>query len=220
LPGRIGILLSGIGFEKGTQVLELPFIYREIERGGALPVCVVPREVVPTVGRGRLVSRRNLFEECAPIARGELIPVEKIDPKKLNALIIPGGKGTITVLSDISDSGADARLVRSVQDLIVGMFVRKKPIGTLGYGGALVMVALKRSIEEPIITLGEDTALTASLSSLGLAPVNVGPQEVIFDPENRLFSAAGIAPRSSIVKGSDGVCRLTEAVVEYREKRR
>jgi enhancing lycopene biosynthesis protein 2 len=99
------------------------------------------------------------------------------------------------------------------------MQLRSKPIGTLGYGGALLMIALKRSAEEPILTLGEDAALTAALSFLGVAPVNVGPQEVIFDPVNRIFSAAGISLNGSIAKGADGVEKLTEAVVQFKEKK-
>lgn len=219
MPGRIGILFSGIGFDKGTQALEIPFIYREIERVGYSIVCLVPREVAPIVGRGKITHRRDLFEECAPFFRGEAIAVEDADPKKINALIIPGGKGPITVLSDIAELGAEAHIVRPVQDLIVGMHVRGKPIGSLGYGGALLMLSLKRSAEEPIVTIGEDSVLLSSLSSLGIAPVNVGPQDVIFDQENKLFSAAGIGQFTSIVKGADSVERLTKAVLEFKEKK-
>ena len=219
MPGKVGILLSGLGYDNGTQVLEVPFIYREIEKNGGAVVCLIPREMAPSAGRGRVIARRNLVEECAPIVRGEVVAVENVDPKRFSGLIIPGGRGAITVLSDIAEAGSDARVLRSVQDFIIGMHVRKKPIGTFGYGGALVAIALKRAADEPIITLGEDAALTASLSSLGIAPVNVGPQDVIFDPDNRLFSAAGICLGSSINKGSDGVERLTQALMKFKEKK-
>jgi enhancing lycopene biosynthesis protein 2 len=219
LPGKVGIILSGLGYEKGTQILEIPFIYREIERLGSAVVNLIPRESAPAAGRGKTYIRRDIFEECAFFARGETIALEEADPKKLTALIIPGGRGALTVLSDIAESGAEARVLRSAQDLIVGMQLRAKPIGTLGYGGAILMIALKRSVDEPILTLGEDAALTAMLSFLGVAPVNVGPQEVIFDPVNRIFSAAGISLNGSIAKGADGVEKLTEAVVQFKEKK-
>jgi len=216
MPGKIGILLSGLGYDRGTQILELPFIYREIERSGGSPICLAPRETVPVAGRGKILKPRDLLEECLPIARGDMTAVEDVDNKYLDALIIPGGKGPITVLSDTVDSGPDAHAVRSVREMIVGLHVRKKPIGTLGYGGALLMVALKHSIEQPIITMGEDTALISSLSPLGIAPVNVGPQEVIHDSDNCIFSAAGISPGSSIAKGADAVECMTISIMEHR----
>jgi len=219
LSGKVGILLSGLGYDNGTQVLEVPFIYREIEKNGGAVVCLMPKGLTSSAGRGRVAARRNLIEECAPIIRGEVVAVEDADPKRLSGLIIPGGRGAITVLSNIAEAGSDARILRSVQDLIIGMHVRKKPIGTFGYGGALVAIALKRATDEPVITLGEDAALTASLSSLGIAPVNVGPQDVICDPDNRLFSAAGIGPDSSINKGADGVERLTQALMKFKENK-
>ena len=220
MPGKIGILLSGLGFENGTQVLELPFIYQIIEKHGALPVCLIPNKLAPSAGRGKAYVERDLLAECEPVIRGEGVAVKDIDPQKLSGLIIPGGKGPITVLTDISEAGADARVVRAVQDLIVGVHVRGKPVGSLGYGGALALVALKRSIEDPIITLGEDAVLTGTLSALGIAPVNVGPHEVIFDEDNLLLSASGISPGSSISKGAEGVIRLTEAILEMRNKKR
>lgn len=219
MPGRIGILLSGAGFERGTQFLELPFIYRQIERAGALPLCLIPTDLVPAAGRGRPAPRRDLFEECAPITRGEVVSVDDSAPKDLDCLIIPGGRGPITVLSDIAESGADARLVRSVQDLIIGMHVRKRPIGSLGYGGALIVVALRRSLNEPILTIGEDAALTSTLFPMGIAPVNVGPQDVILDRENRILSSVGIGLESSIAKSADGIERMTSALLEFRAKK-
>ena len=215
MPRRIGILFSGLGFEKGTQALEVPFIYRELERLSALSLNLIPKELAPKVGRGRYVPMRDLLAECAPILRGESVAVEEISPSELDGLIIPGGRGAIITLSDIFDLGADAHVVRPVQDLIVGMHVRGKPIGSIGYGGALVMVSLRRSAEEPIVVLGEDAALVSALSSLGIAPVKVGPQEVVFDQGNVLFSTAGIAPECSITKGAKGVEELVDAVLEY-----
>ncbi len=220
MSAKIGILLSGLGAEKGTQILELSFIYREIERGGTVPLCLIPTEITPVAGRGRTIKPRDLFEECAPVVRGEAVPVENIEPKELRALIIPGGRGPITVLSNIAEAGSDARIVRSVQNLIVGMHVRKRLIGTIGYGGALVMVALKQTIEEPIITLGEDAALTADLSSLGIPPVNVGPQEVIIDQQNLIFSTAGISANSSLAKASNGIEILVKGILKYKEKKK
>lgn len=220
MPGKIGILLSGLGYENGTSVLELPFIYREIEKNGGIPLCLIPTELSPQPGRGRRIKPRNLFVECAPVIRGESRGIDKVEARELRALIIPGGKGPINTLSNIESAGADGKIVRQVQDLIIGLQVRNKPIGTIGYGGALVMVAFKRIDNEPIITLGEDAVLTADLSSLGISPVHVGPQEVIFDPKNILFSTAGIAPGTSIMKTSEGIERLIQGVLEYKTKKK
>jgi len=214
LPGRVGILFSGLGFETGTQILEISFIYRELEKAGGLAVNLIPKDLAPSAGRGRTAPVKDVFSECEPILRGDTVSLDQIDPQELDGLIIPGGRGPITVLSDISTAGSEARIVRSVQDLILGMHVRKKPIGTLGYGGALVMIALKRVTEEPIIVIGEDANLMGELSPLGIAPVKVGPQEVVFDQENMLFSASGIAQDTSLAKAADGVERLVAALFE------
>ncbi len=209
-----------MGFENGTEILEIPFIYREIEKNAGIPLCLIPTDTTPEPGRGRKIKPRDLFEECAPIIRAESTPINKIEARELRGLIIPGGRGPLKLLSNIERAGAEGKIVRQVQDLIIGMQVRKKPIGTIGYGGALVMVALRRIENEPIITLGEDAVLTASLSSLGISPVHVGPQEVIFDPKNIIFSTAGIAPGTSIIKASEGIERLVQGIFEYKEKKK
>ncbi|MCK5832180.1 hypothetical protein KAH81_00760 [bacterium] len=220
MPGKIGILFSGLGYETGTQIHEVTLIYRELEKLGGLVVNLIPKDLVPTAGRGKYTPIRDILAECSPILRGDIASVAEIDPQDLDGLIVPGGRGPITLLSDIEDAGADARVVRTVQDLIVGMHVRGKPIGSMGYGGALVMIALKRSAEEPIIVMGEDASLTGILSPLGIAPVKVGPQEVVFDQENLLFSVSGIAPDCSLSKGADGVEKLTSAFLEFCQKKK
>lgn len=219
MPGKIGILLSGLGFENGTEILELPFIYREIERRGAIPVCLIPTDLTPEPGRGKRYKPRDLFEELAPVIRGEALPIDRIEAKDLQAFIIPGGRGPIENLSNINSAGIDGKIVREVHNLIIGMHVRKKAIGTIGYGGALVIVALKRTESEPIIAIGEDAMLAARLSNLGVTPVHVGPQEVLFDPANVIFSANGLTLDTSLMKASEGIERLLEAVIEYTPKK-
>src|SRR4051812_49135380 len=93
---RGGGILSGCGRSDGTDPAEALLAFLILDRFGAEAVCAAPEDV-------RAIAARLL-----PGTAGDeesVLPLSALDPRDLDALIIPGGEGAGTMLSDYATKG-------------------------------------------------------------------------------------------------------------------
>ena len=218
---KIGLVISGIGFENGTSVWDVAYALEEIERCSGKPIPLVPRESIEKRipgSRRKSSPERDFLKEAQHIVRGDVYYMNDVDPRDLDLLLIPGGEGCITVLSSLKRDGMDAQILPELRDLIIGMFVREKQIGTIGYGAALVAFVLRTKIQ-PIITVGDDAEMVELLKKMGSDIVKVQPHEVVFDPENHILSTPGTSPKSSLYRAALGIEVLITELLECKRKK-
>jgi len=216
----IGLLISGIGFEEGTSVWDVAYILKEIERCNCKPLPMVPRESVErkiSGPRRKNAPMRNFAVEADLLVRGNVFYIDEIDHKALDALIIPGGKGSITILSSILRDGTEAQVLPEVRELIAGIFATKKAIGTMGYSATLVTFVLRARIE-PIVTVGDDAQMVELIKRMGADAVKVQAHEVIFDESNRIISTPGTSPKASLYRASLGIETLMNEILECEKQ--
>lgn len=127
---NVGILLAGCGRYDGSDVTETVLLASSLERAGHRVIFLAPdstqADVVDhatgCVDEG--ARERNILNESARLAGGQVRDVEGVHPSELDALVIPGGIGVVRNLcpggSGMLGGGeplpAIARLLRSLKE--------------------------------------------------------------------------------------------------------
>lgn len=219
---KVGIVLSGLGYDNGTSIWDVAYALREIERCSAKALPFVPSESIERSipgPRRKTSPMRNFADEVAEMVRGEVYRMEEADARELDAILIPGGMGCVTVLSSLKRDGTEAQVLPELRELLAGIFARKKIIAAIGYGAVLAAFILRTRIH-PVITLGDDAQLTETIKTVGADVVKVQPHEVVFDEENKIMSTPGTSPKSSLYRASLGIevmiCRMLKCKPERK----
>jgi enhancing lycopene biosynthesis protein 2 len=189
---RVGVVLSGCGFQDGTEIHEAVSILVALDRRGATAVCLapsIPQSVVINHLTGKPgEGRRNVLEESARIARGKIKDVAEVTADDLDALVFPGGFGAALNLSDFATRGADAVVQKDVSRLIQQMHAGRKPIGFACISPVLAAKVLGQAGVAPKLTIGQDQSTATAINAMGAEHHNAGPTDVVIDEANRLIS--------------------------------
>jgi len=215
----VGLLISGIGFNRGTSVWDVSYVLKELERCNAKPIPIAPREGIEKNipgPRRKSEPKRNYLNEAKMMVRGEVYYLDQIDSNDLDTLIIPGGRGAVTVFSSLLRDGTETQFLPELRELVISFFFRNKYIASIGYGGALLAVLL-RNITEPILTIGEDVEIIEVLKKMGADVLKVKPDEVILDEKSKIISTPGTSPNSSLYKACKGIEILIDELFKYNE---
>ena len=98
---RIGVVLSGCGVFDGSEIHEAVFTLLAIDTNNAEAVCMAPDMEFPEVNHltGKATgAKRNALVESARIARGKIRCIREVKAADLDAIIFPGGFGTMDEL--------------------------------------------------------------------------------------------------------------------------
>src|SRR5262245_42359338 len=95
---KVGVVFSGCGYLDGAEVHEAVLTALYLEQEGAEVVwCApdVPQAEVVDHRSGQPVKgeTRNVLAEAARIARGDIVPVDQLKARDVDALVLPGGYG-------------------------------------------------------------------------------------------------------------------------------
>ncbi len=214
---KIGIILSGLGYEEGTSVWDVAYLLREMERCNAKPIPLVPDTCIEhrfPGARGKAAPQRNFLSEAKKMIRGDVFLIGDVDPAQFDGLLIPGGKGCITVLCSMLRDGSKAQILPEIRELIAGIYARKKTIGAIGYGSVLPVLAL-RATARLLIAGMNDAEIIGFLRRIGTDVVKSQLDEVVVDEENNLLSTPGTSPKGSFLRASMGIEILVRELTEY-----
>ena len=98
---KIAVILSGCGYLDGAEITEAVSILVSIGQHGADYKCFAPnKDVVETnhLTQKPTGHNRNVLQEAARIARGDIHPLEDLKTQDFNALAFPGGSGMVWTL--------------------------------------------------------------------------------------------------------------------------
>ena len=70
-----------------------------------------------------------MVAESARISRGDMTPLDKLDPLQFSGVIFPGGFGAAKNLCNFASAGSDCEALPDVTRIIKAFHAAKKPIG-------------------------------------------------------------------------------------------
>ena len=137
---NVAVILSGCGFLDGAEITEAISTLVAIGQRGAAYQCFAPnKEAAET---NHLTQRptgrnRNVLEEAARIARGEIRPLEELHARDFDALAFPGGYGAALHLCDFAQKGSggaiDPHVLRIVKEFHEGPQTHRRDLYRAGH---------------------------------------------------------------------------------------
>ena len=198
---KIGVLLSGAGVYDGAEIHEAVLTLLEIESLGYEAVCIgvdAPQHhVVNHLNGQEQAQTRNMLEEAARIARGQIREIRTVVPADLDALVIPGGFGSAKNFSSWAFEGPNAQIRPDVKLLLVNMYNVGKPIVALCVSPVLLALAFEDMAISQQLTIGSKSApspynisdFQEGLQAKGAQTPDCTIQEICIDVPNRIITA-------------------------------
>jgi enhancing lycopene biosynthesis protein 2 len=198
---KIGVLLSGAGVYDGAEIHEAVLTLLEIESLGYEAVCIgidAPQHhVINHLNGQEQAQTRNMLEEAARIARGQIREISTVVPADLDALVIPGGFGSAKNFSSWAFEGPNGQIRPDVKLLLVNMYNVGKPIVALCVSPVLLALAFEDMAIGQQLTIGSTSAASPynisdfqeGLQAKGAQTPDCTIQEICIDVPNRIITA-------------------------------
>ena len=198
---KIGVLLSGAGVYDGAEIHEAVLTLLEIESLGFEAICIgidAPQHhVINHLNGQEQAQTRNMLEEAARIARGQIREISTVVPADLDALVIPGGFGSAKNFSSWAFEGPNGQIRPDVKLLLVNMYNVGKPIVALCVSPVLLALAFEDMAIGQQLTIGSTSApspynisdFQEGLQAKGAQTPDCTIQEICIDASNRIITA-------------------------------
>lgn len=226
---KIAVILSGCGNRDGSELQESLSLLLAIDRKGWEYQCFAPEgffEVVPYTERqddedleeGMIVDveQRDIFEESARIARGNILSLDEYHASDYDALALPGGMGAARNLSTYAFEGPRMVVIDSVSDAILETYRAHKPICAMCIAPMVLAKVLGRYEVE--LTLGGECQAAEIARQLGAKTQVCGPTDVCVDDERKVITTPAYMVATHISQIFDGAANMVEALQVMLEK--
>lgn len=213
---KIAVILSGCGVYDGSEIYETVLTLLHLSRAGVAYQCMAPDiEQLHVINHhtGEPVEGevRNVLQESARLARGEIISLADADPEDYDGLIIPGGFGAAKNLSDFALQGSDAQANPDVVAFSRAMHEAGKPIGLICIAPALTPLLIGEGVT---CTIGNDAGVASAIEQMGGKHKNCPVNDIVIDEAHRVVTTPAYMLAGSITEADAGISRLVQAVVD------
>ncbi|MFI5381042.1 MAG: isoprenoid biosynthesis glyoxalase ElbB [Tepidisphaerales bacterium] len=214
---RVGVVLSGCGVFDGSEIHEAVSVLIALDKRGAQIICMAPNvaqaEVVNHASRKPDAGSRNVLEESARIARGNIRDIAGVKADQLDALIFPGGFGAAKNLSTFASDAATMKVNPEVARLVGEMVKAKKPIGLACIAPVLAAKLLGSQGLNPKLTIGTDKGTADTIRAMKATHVDAAPAEICVDEPNRLVTTPCYMTASGPWEVFQGAEKMVEQVL-------
>jgi len=212
---KIAVLLSGCGVFDGSEIHETVITLLRLSQRGAQVQCVAPNiaqtEVINHLTGQPMAQSRNVLEESARIARGDIQGLNEANSSTLDALIIPGGFGAAKNLSNFASAGADCQVQADVLAFVQGFAKAGKPIGLICISPTLAVAIYGKDV---ICTIGNDENTATALEKMGAKHQPCAVGDIVYDEQHNLVSTPAYMLANSISEAAEGINKLVDKVLE------
>ncbi|PLX89159.1 MAG: isoprenoid biosynthesis protein ElbB [Desulfuromonas sp.] len=215
---KVGVVLSGCGVYDGSEIHEAVCTLLALDRAGAEAICMAPdvdqAVVNHLTGEEIPGASRNVLEESARIARGNIRNITDVKAGDLDALIFPGGFGAAKSLCSFATKGTECTANPDVARLVREVVAANKPLAAICIAPALIARILGDDKRAPSLTVGTDPATAEALETMGAQHVNCPVTEFVVDKDNKLVSTPAYMLAGSIKEAAEGIEKTVQAVLD------
>ena len=218
---QVGVILCGSGRFDGSEIHESVLTLLHLARAGVEIHCFapdLPQAAVCEHFEGHPVegaAPRNMLEEAARIARGEVEDLKKADAAALDAVILPGGNGAAANLCTFASEGSAGSVNPDLQALLTAMADAKKPIGAICIAPAILGMALRE--RGLTLTLGDGSCQPAAdeAQKTGNTYTHCPVEDIVVDEANRVVTTPAYMLGPDIAAVDQGIGRLVAQVLAW-----
>lgn len=218
---RASVVLSGCGYLDGAEVTEAVLSLFFLEREGFTVQVFAPdgpqhHVVQHQTGEEVPGASRNVLEEAARIARGQVRPLEALKADEAEALVLPGGFGAAKNLSTFAFEGPEASLHPELVRAVDEFQTAKKPILALCIAPATLALAMKAKGRTGCrLTIGEDAGTAAAIEALGQVHVICPVDACVVDEDHRVISAPAYMYDASRAEVGAGIEKAVRSLAHW-----
>ena len=213
---NIAVLLSGCGVYDGAEIHESVLKLLALSKAGADYQCFAPdieqMHVVNHLnGEVSAEQTRNVLQESARIARGEVLNTTELDISLFDAMIVPGGFGAAKNLCDFAVAGSGSKLHPEVERFIQEFVLAKKPIGFMCIAPVMMPALYPNGIKG---TIGNDSGTAQAYTEMGGEHCDASVEDIVVDIDNLVVSTPAYMLANSITEAQVGIEKLVKQVLK------
>lgn len=214
---KIAIILSGCGNRDGSELQETLSLMLAFDRRDWQYKFFAPQGNLNVVSHltGEEKGQRDIYEESARIARGDIQPIEAYDAAHFNALALPGGMGAARNLSTYAFDGEAMTVRTDVERAILDTYHSHKPI--LAMCIAPMVLAKVLGPMGVTLTLGQPCAASRAAEALGAKHHSCQPTEYCFDQQHLVFTTPAYMVGSRISQIFAGAENMVAALQAHMQ---
>lgn len=186
---KIAVVLSGSGHQDGTEITEAASAIINLSQLGADLSFFAPDMELDEVNHltGKKTGlKKNLLQESARIARGNVKDLKELKAQDFDGLVFPGGMGAALNLSTFAINGAAAKVDAQVKRVIEEFHKNSLPIAAICVAPALIALILGK--HHVTLTLGDDLEKAQEIEKTGAKHVNCPVNDFVTDRENKIVT--------------------------------
>ncbi|MBR9857815.1 MAG: isoprenoid biosynthesis glyoxalase ElbB [Oceanisphaera sp.] len=212
---KVAVILSGCGVYDGAEIHEAVLCLLHLSRQGASYQCFAPdkpqHHVVNHLSGEEEPGGRNVLEESARIARGDIKPLSELNANDFDALLLPGGFGAAKNLCDFADKGADAQLDPQVLRVCKDFAAARKPAGYCCISPVMIPRVYPAGVKG---TIGTEAAVADAFTAMGGEHIGCAVTDVVEDSHYRVISTPAYMLAKSITEADTGIGKLVKRLLE------
>lgn len=213
---KVAVVLAGCGVFDGAEIHESVLTLLRLNQLGADVTCVAPNmEQMHVINHlsGEPVENesRNVLQEAARIARGEIKDLAAVDAADFDAVIVPGGFGAAKNLCTFAVDGPDMNVNKDFLAFITSAKSASKVIGLMCIAPAMSAKLFGAGV---LCTIGNDKDTAAAVEKTGAQHQNCAVDAIVIDEENKLITTPAYMLAGSISEAALGINALVEKVLE------
>uniref|UniRef100_A0A3Q1C022 DJ-1/PfpI domain-containing protein n=1 Tax=Amphiprion ocellaris TaxID=80972 RepID=A0A3Q1C022_AMPOC len=200
----VAVILSGCGVYNGTDIHEASAVLVHLSRAGAKVRMFAPNAdqmyVVNHCQGTPTDEKRNILQESARIARGDVADLAKLDGSAFHAAIIPGETDVAKNLSDWAVKNKDCTILPHLGKLIKDFHKAGRPLSMC----CISPILAAKILPGCELTVRQDKE-SGVVKEMGCKHVNKDVEEAHINVKNKLFTTCAFMCNAPIHKVFDGI---------------
>ncbi len=216
---RIAVLLAGSGVYDGSEIYETTLTLLALDKADANYQCIAPNipqhhVINHATGDEAAGESRNVLEEAARLARGEVLDMAEAKAQDYDALIVPGGFGVAKNLCDFAFKGAEMQVNPQVKAFIQSFHQAGKPVGLMCIAPVMSAAIFGEGVR---CTLGTDKETAAAVEAMGAVHEAKQVHEIAVDEKNKLVTTPAYMEATRIRDAAEGIEALVKEVLRLAQ---
>lgn len=213
---QVAVILAGCGVYDGSEIYETTLTLLRLDQLGIGYHCFAPdvsqHQVINHVTQDIVEGeKRNVLEESARLARGDISPLSELDVGHFDAVIVPGGFGVAQNLCDFAVQGDSMQVLEPLKEILEAFRDDAKPIGLICISPVMVPRLLGEGIA---VTIGHDPGVAGAISAMGGLHRSCSVEDIVVDFDNRVVTTPAYMLATRISEAATGVFKLVERMDE------
>jgi enhancing lycopene biosynthesis protein 2 len=214
---KIAVILSGCGHYDGAEIRESVLTLTALDAEEAIVSIFAPNQnqfhVVNHMIGTENEEDRNMLEESARIARGEITNLDELNARDFDGVIFPGGFGVAKNLCNWAFEGSECQVEGKVEEIIMNFYELKKPIGALCIAPALIATVLGK--QKITVTVGNDEITAEEIQKTGAIHINKDVHEICIDKQHKIVTTpAYMYNDAKLHKVQEGISACVKELIE------